>query len=338
MATRDNSVHLRVGIVGCGRVVQTVHLSALTNIHEAFVSAVCDTDETVLDRVATRLGGVRAFTSHDDLVACPDVDVVLIATREHVVPALAAIEAGKHVLVEKPLCFRSEEGRAVQEAAKRSGVTAMLGYMKRYDWCFERFRERVEALEFVRFARVHNFTCSVSKNEPLFDVTVAAGQGGASSMEEWLLMFASHDFSIVRGALGNPEQVEFVEQSGPATLLVGLRCPGGTLCMLELSVDTRYEWFDETFSVYADQTIVTIRFADPFIPFTPSVTWVREASDGGVGKRVETGPFEDAFKREWRHFLDCVVTGRPPRTPLSEGVADAELAAEIASLAEAIRR
>ena len=108
--------------------------------------------------------------------------------------------------------------------------------------------------------------------------------------------------------------------------------------MLELSVDTRYEWFDETFSVYADQTIVTIRFADPFIPFTPSVTWVREASDGGVGKRVETGPFEDAFKREWRHFLDCVVTGRPPRTPLSEGVADAELAAEIASLAEAIRR
>ena len=71
-----------------------------------------------------------------------DVDAVLVLTSgSHAPIAIAAAEAGKHVLVEKPMCFSVAEGRAMIEAAERAGVTLMVAYNKRYDPAYRRLSE-----------------------------------------------------------------------------------------------------------------------------------------------------------------------------------------------------
>ncbi len=326
---------LRIGIVGCGRVVQTVHLAALANLPDIGVTAVCDADAGVLDHVAGRLGVAARFTDATDLASCPDVDAVLVATRDHVGPALAAIQSGKHVLIEKPLCFDPATAAAIDRAAQDANVVAMIGYMKRYDWCFERFCEIAARLPGVRFSRAHDFACRFDKSDGLF-VTfppsrAVAGAGIPRTLTERLLTFASHDFAVVRAAVGEPEEVTFAEAVGPTTLVVALNCRDRRPCTMELSLDTRYEWFDETLTIYGDESVIGIRFADPFIPFARSALWMQRTDDDGADTQITTGPFEDAFRREWRHFASCIRHGFPPRTPLTEGVADAQLAAEIAS-------
>src|SRR5207247_234525 len=67
-------------------------------------------------------------------IACPDVDAVLVLTAgSHAEPAIAAARAGKHVFVEKPMCYTAREADEMIAAATASGVTLMVGYMKAYD-------------------------------------------------------------------------------------------------------------------------------------------------------------------------------------------------------------
>lgn len=324
---------LRVGIIGCGRIVQTVHASAIASIPSIAVTAVCDILPAARDAIGERLGAQRRFESWKDLLAVDELDAVLVATQDHVGPALAAMHAGKHVLIEKPLCFDEEDGRRMVAAADESGVVAMLGYMKRYDWCLERARELIARLPRVHMARMHDFACAFDKTDYLFRVVPPGAPGRAGqdySALELLLMFASHDFSIIRATLGAVQDVVHVQGFGDRGLYAELRCPDDRVCLLEISLDTRYEWFDETLTVFGEHEEIGIRFADPFVPHARSTLWRRHRDERAVRKDIATGPFDDAFRREWLHFADCIATGRKPLTQLRHGLADIELARELA--------
>jgi predicted dehydrogenase len=325
---------LRVGLIGCGRIVQTVHASALASIPSISVTAVCDILPAARDAVGERLGVGERFERWEDLLALGDLDAVLVATHDHVDPALAAMNAGKHVLIEKPLCFDEDDGRRMVETAKESGVVAMLGYMKRYDWCLERARDLIARLPQFRIARMHDFACAFDKTDYLFPVVPPRGPGGAGqgySALELLLMFASHDFSIIRATLGAIEDVVHVQGFGDRGLYAELRCAQERPCLLEISLDTRYEWFDETLTVFGEHEEIGIRFADPFVPHARSTLWHRHRDERAVREDTVTGPFDDGFRREWLHFADCIATARGPLTPLRHGLADIELARELAA-------
>src|SRR4029077_15868996 len=68
--------------------------------------------------------------------------------------AIAAAAAGKHVFVEKPMCFSVAEGREMVEAAERTGVTMMVGYNKRYDPAYVRLVEQARVLDDLRLLRI----------------------------------------------------------------------------------------------------------------------------------------------------------------------------------------
>ena len=332
MILRDEVVN--VGIIGCGRIVQTVHVAALSGLDRVRVVAVCDLDAAARDAVGGRLGVDTRLASWEELVALPELDAVFVATNDHVEPSLGALRAGKHLLVEKPLCFDRAAGAVLVEAARASSSVAMIAYMKRYDSCFEEACRLIEQLPEICFARVHDFACRFDKSDDLFRVVpprTEPASAGAYSPIEVLLMFASHDFSIVRGAFGHPEEVLFVQAAGERTLAIGLTCARGVFCLLELSLDTRYEWFDETVTAFGAHTEVGVRFADPFVPYGRSTLWVRRAEGGSPRRDVAEGRFEDGFRREWIHFAECVTRRARPRTPLEDGLADIELAEEIAA-------
>jgi len=125
-----------IGIVGAGRQAAWAHASGVRRSGLARIVAVCDADEDLLRRRAAewRLPPERCFTRYQDLVGCPEVDAVVVAAPNdlHAPVAIAAAEAGKHVLCEKPLALDTEQALAMLEAVRRHGVRHMTAFTYRF--------------------------------------------------------------------------------------------------------------------------------------------------------------------------------------------------------------
>lgn len=124
---------LRIGMIGCGRIAQAAHLPALEKTDRLTLISVYDPSELLSSRVATRYG-VTNSASLDDLLAA-DIDAVVIATpdRFHHQLGMAALAAGKHVLVEKPLAATVAEAEEMAELAAQHDLRLQTGAMKRHD-------------------------------------------------------------------------------------------------------------------------------------------------------------------------------------------------------------
>lgn len=125
---------LRVAILGTGAIAQVVHLPILGSMPGVAIHGVCDFDLPRAQTIASRVGVRTVYRSDDDVFRDPDVDAVVVATPNHLheSQAVAALEAGKHVLVEKPVASTAEGARRVLEAAERGRTGLMVALNNRY--------------------------------------------------------------------------------------------------------------------------------------------------------------------------------------------------------------
>ncbi len=124
---------IRVGVCGLG-FIGPVHLEVLRRIEYVTANAVSSTAPGRAEAIAGRFGIPRIYTNHEDLIADPAIDAVHICTTNHTHARLVklAMEAGKHVLCEKPLATTADDARALAAlAAERDGVYAV-NYQYRY--------------------------------------------------------------------------------------------------------------------------------------------------------------------------------------------------------------
>lgn len=133
---------LGVGIVGCGLIGE----KRAKALGEGRLVACADVDEARASRLASEVGA-KVFSDWRRLLALPAVDVVLVATRHDTLAevTLAAIEAGKHVLVEKPAARRPAELQPVIAAAQKHRVAVRVGFNHRYHRAFRKARELFES-------------------------------------------------------------------------------------------------------------------------------------------------------------------------------------------------
>lgn len=128
-----NGGTVRVGLAGTGAVAQLVHLPLLTGRDDVEVVAVSDADDAKARAIGERFGVARVL---DDpgLLADPDVEAILICTPNHLHEAqtVAALENGKHVLVERPLALTSDGCRRVLDAARAAERTVSVGMSHRF--------------------------------------------------------------------------------------------------------------------------------------------------------------------------------------------------------------
>jgi predicted dehydrogenase len=110
---------LRIGFLGCGRAAATLHLPALAHVGEVEAVAVADLDRARAAEVAAAHGIRRVHADAAALAADDEIDLIAVCTppRHHAQAALAALAAGRHVLVEKPLCLDPDEADALASAA-----------------------------------------------------------------------------------------------------------------------------------------------------------------------------------------------------------------------------
>ena len=132
-----------LAVIGCGKLAQNQHISNIIKSKNAYLHTFCDLNTEVLDDLVKRFPGTAKCTDFAQVIANPEIDGVVIATREdmHVPLAIAALEAGKHVYVEKPLAETPEECNQVVAAEKKSGKKLIVGMNRRMAPAYREARE-----------------------------------------------------------------------------------------------------------------------------------------------------------------------------------------------------
>ena len=133
---------LKVGIIGCG--YQGGRLASAIQLSDSLVVTACmDIDAQAAAELANGVGGVSVHPSVKSLLEDADVDVVMIATPHHVLAeiSLKAIQAGKHVLAEKPIGLNDRQAAQVEQALLSKGVCYMAGYSFRYLAAWQKVKE-----------------------------------------------------------------------------------------------------------------------------------------------------------------------------------------------------
>jgi predicted dehydrogenase len=344
---------INVGVVGCGQIAQIMHLPYLKELPQFELAALCDASATVVDGVGDLYGVGRRYTDYRELLAQDDIDVVAVLTMYHTDIAVAAAETGKHVFVEKPLCFDPAEGDRVLDAVRRNNVKLMVGYMKRYDPGYEYGAALMRAMEDVRLISVHDFggdffwhqsLYSIIKGDDVPPKVLAEGQAAVEASTKaavgsghehlsdlyWaLLMLSSHDLTILRGAFGAPDGVSYSQAISPTELLSVLDYGENRSCVFKMGLWTDYLWWDERLTAYGRDKTVSIEFPNPYLKNAPTTVTVEENENGSPTRKLIPASYQEPFRREWMHFYECISEGREPLTNGSDAKADVELAIEM---------
>ena len=128
---------VRLGLIGCGMIARVKHMKGVAaHSDEVEVVAFCDLIEERAVNYAKAYGapGAKVYTDYKELLKDKTIDAVIVATpnRSHSFITIDSLEADKHVLCEKPMAKTYAEGKAMLEAAKRTGKILTIGYQNRY--------------------------------------------------------------------------------------------------------------------------------------------------------------------------------------------------------------
>ncbi len=150
---------LRVGVIGCGS-ISGVHFHALKEADCAVLAAVCDIDPAKMEKASLEQG-VPGFVDYHDLIARPDIDAVHICVPHylHAPISIAALQAGKHVLCEKPMGVSLLEAQAMAQAAKDAGKRLTVCFQNRYNGASQRMREIIDSGELGKVIGGSAFVC-----------------------------------------------------------------------------------------------------------------------------------------------------------------------------------
>jgi len=159
------SNRVTIGAIGAGRISRTHDMKEIHRLADAQIVAVCDVDtrrlgaaqQLVDDRYSVSTGkdysGTRGYTDYRELLAAKDIDAVLISTpdHQHAPMAVHAVQAGKHVYLQKPASLTVAEGRRMADEVARSGKILQIGSQQRGQDPWPQFHR---ACELVRNGRV----------------------------------------------------------------------------------------------------------------------------------------------------------------------------------------
>jgi predicted dehydrogenase len=350
---------LRVGVVGGGLVAQAMHLHYLAAQRDLFeLAALAEPSPTVRETLGARYaieglhGDYRALLDGGGL----DAVVVCSPAGTHAEVVLAALDAGLHVFVEKPMCITLADADAIVAARDRARRVVQVGTMKRFDPAYERMLDELPASaetlryvsvvvndpefapyfapgEIVRAADVPRDVIDATLRAEAEQVEAAVGSGHPDvvrAFSESFLGSLVHDVNVVHGLLermgeGLPAEVvagawwnEGRAVSGSVRLANGGRWDSAWIQLL-----ATYE-YRETIAFFFDESVRTLTFPSPWLKQHPTV-YRRSGADATTNDVREAIGYGEAFARELAHFHECVTEGVPCRTPPEQARIDIDL-------------
>lgn len=149
---------VKIGLIGANW-MGSYHSIGLTSVRQAYqdilpvFESVADVNEAAAKTAATRFGYKKVFTDWHDVINDPEVELVIIATPNftHAEIAIAAAKAGKHILCEKPMANKLEDGKAMADAVAQAGIKSLV------DFIYTKCPANVQAQKMVQNGQIGNF-------------------------------------------------------------------------------------------------------------------------------------------------------------------------------------
>jgi predicted dehydrogenase len=316
MTLNKSEAPVRVAVVGAGEWGKN-HVRTFAQLRGARLVSVCDLDEARLARIRSQHPGVRTTGDYGEVVRDRSIEAVVIASwaSKHYEQARSALEAGKHVLVEKPMTLSAAEAEELVQAARRAGRCLMVGHLLLYHPAVVKMKELVTSGEV---------------GELFYLYSQRLNLGTVRRDENALWSFGPHDVAVALHLFGaEPDVVtakgEAYLQKGIADVVfVTLHFPRKKMAHIHLS------WLDP--HKIRRTTLVGSRKMVVFDDMEP--TDKVRIYDKGVDVRPQYDSYEDylhlrfgdiliphigaaePLREECRHFLDRIRDGGPP---LSDG-------------------
>jgi predicted dehydrogenase len=328
---------IKVGVIGVGSISDS-HLQSYKGNSQVELVAVCDLNEERARMKAERYGATRIYTDYHELLADPDVEAVSICTwnHSHAEISIAALRAGKHVLVEKPLCTSVEEAKKVQQAVEETGRILQVGFVRRYDANARMIRGFVEGGEFgeIYYAKA---SCLRRLGNPGGWFADVERSGGGPLIDLgvhvidlcWFLMGRPKVVSVsgnTYNRLGNRSNVKnlsFYQAADYDPTKNTVEDLANALIRFENGASLMV---DVSFTLHAKKDEISVKLFGEKGGFEvePEVLMVTERHDTILNVTPQTDQksfdFVGAFQREIDHFIECVQTGRKPLSPVEDGV------------------
>jgi len=311
---------LRIGVLGCGPIAQFAHFDACRKARNAELYAICDSADDLLARMSAVHEPSKAYGDFDQMLSDPKVEAVIIAVADqyHVSLATRALEARKHVLVEKPLGVTVEECEALRKTVERSGRVLHVGNMKRFDPGIA-FAQRFIKQEIGEVLAVKAWYCdstyryTMTDNlQPIPVISKSArrptGDPKADKHQYFMLTHGSHLVDTARFLGGEIESVRarLVEKFGAYCWFVEVRFANGSVGHLDLTIAVRMD-FHEGFQVYGERGSVIGKTYLPWF-FKSSDVECFSTKDGQYHRPLG----EDAhfYKLQVESLADTVLHGK----------------------------
>ncbi|MDG0812766.1 Gfo/Idh/MocA family protein [Cohnella rhizosphaerae] len=344
---------LKIGLIGLGEVAQVIHLPVLELYPECFrISAICDISPKLVESIGRKYRVDNLYTDAHELVRQPDLDVVFVlnSNEYHAECAIAAADAGKHVLIEKPMCLTRSEAEAIVEARDRNNVLIMVGYMRRYAAPFVQAVQEIKQIDRIHYARVRDiigpnskFINPVSRVLRFDDVPASSAadrrersdalmleavgekhDGRYASLYGFLCGLSSHDLSSMREAIGMPVGVVGANRSKNGNFLNVIFDYESFTVTFETGVDDQGR-FDAHIEVYGANKSVKVQYNTPYIRHLPTLLHITESGDEHFAVKAQRPTFKDPYRLQLEHLYDAVTQGTAPKTTPEDYMEDLKL-------------
>jgi predicted dehydrogenase/threonine dehydrogenase-like Zn-dependent dehydrogenase len=252
---------VRIGLVGAGSFAQAVHIPNLRRLGPAFeLRAVMSRTGTTASALAGRCSAAYATTDYNRLLADPEIDLVFIATRHHLHAelALAALQAGKHVFVEKPLALTATQLEAIERfyAERENGPLLLTGFNRRFSPAMTAARA---ALVGRTTPLVVNYRVNAGYVPP--EHWVHGEEGGGRNIGEAchiydLFNFLSRaDFASVQAVAATPASRQWRRDDNFTTTI---RYADGSICTLTYTALGPAGYPKERMEIFADGLVISL--------------------------------------------------------------------------------
>ena len=305
---------LGVGIIGAGH-FGAAHARALRSVNGVRLVAACRNDPVGLAAFAAEFGG-REHLDYRDLLADPAVDAVVVALPHHLHTdaAIACAQAGKHIMIEKPLAPTVAECRLILAAAEKAGVVLMPGHTMRFTLPYLAARRLIDdgGLGRMRYGSSRMIKLWMEGNRRDWHLDAATGGGmlftaGIHALDR-LLAFAGRRATHVSAITATT----FHQQKADDAALMLIRF-GDEAAGQVASIGYADGAFISGDELIFDKGVLTV-------DFFKGVTMGREQKWQPVEKSIEPDVAGRGLARQWQAFADAVVNRTVPPVTAEEGM------------------
>jgi UDP-N-acetylglucosamine 3-dehydrogenase len=299
---------VRIGLIGCGLFGES-HLQAFRAVRSAEIAAVFDTDPDRARRIAEEFSIPRVCQSMEDICSLPGLDAIDVVTPEetHLEPVLAAIRAGKHVFVEKPLATDLDDCSRMIEAASAAGGYLMVGQILRFETKYAMLKDEVARGSLGQVVSMHARRNRLKALLPRYGRTHPVIENSIHDID--LMLWYTGD--RVRRVRGYGRKA--VASKHADTFWGILEFAGGAIGVVEtiwLLPRAAGIMLDDSFQLVGDRGVGNVRLDPGALTF-----WRDEGAetpDFSYDPRVG-GAARGALRDELAYFCECVLDRRPPQ-------------------------